>query len=302
MTDYLFNGELEWENTPKSKKEFGFHGMNSTILDLKTEYSYNSFGYRCKEWNKKAEILAIGCSNTFGVGVPVSGRWTNILEEIIKKEIINLSSPGASIQELVLKAFAYFKNFGNPKLIICLFPDPFRFLAPNVENLIFATNNDRNQNNFSKKEYVYLNSTPTIKDRPKYLKRPYLYSDVLPLEFPLMISLQFIYMLEQYCNSNNIKLIWSSWDNYIQNFLIFTKNNYLNNFIKDSQFHEIIQNNQINGLTSNLSNCCENYKENFFEYFYAGRDVELGFPHPGVHQHIHIAQIFSKYIKELYVY
>ena len=115
---------------------FGQERTNGILVDPKTEYSINSFGYRDIDWIGKAEILAVGCSNTWGYGVPVDGRWTNILGEKINKEIRNLSFPGGSINDLVAKSFEYFKIFGNPEIMLCLFPDPFRLRLPIKKNII----------------------------------------------------------------------------------------------------------------------------------------------------------------------
>jgi hypothetical protein len=63
-------------------------------------YKFNSHGYRCDEFvqSDKFKIMSIGCSNTFGVGVPVNKRFSYIFGEINKTEFLdwNVALPGQS--------------------------------------------------------------------------------------------------------------------------------------------------------------------------------------------------------------
>ena len=288
--DLLLKNSLNSPNTPTSRTEMGF-GSNFKQVDIETEYYFNNFGYRDSDWNSKTEILAIGCSNTYGVGVPIEGRWTNILEKKINKKINNLSIAGGSINELVSKSFEYFKQFGNPETMLCLFPDPFRIQLPFKEKLIkgywYGDNTDLflqtvnfpySQNNFEK---------------IKYFKMPYSYEEILPLELPLFFSMQSIHMLEQYCKSNNIKLIWSSWYSDFVNVLQNIQEDIFNSFFLNEQ------------ITFNVpkfveENCHKDYKDKFEKYFDHGADIENGleYAHPGVHKHVHIAEAFYKEINK----
>jgi hypothetical protein len=282
---------------------FGQNRINNILVDPKTEYSINNFGYRDVDWIEKAEILAVGCSNTWGYGVPVDGRWTNILGERINKEIRNLSFPGGSINDLVAKSFEYFKIFGNPEIMLCLFPDPFRLRLPIKKNIIkeFTLNKEDSKNNLSKPDLTFgdiqldVHPEPTSQ-RNKYIKRPYTYREILPLEVPLFFSMQAIHLLEQYCRSNNIKLIWSSWHVDTVNALTNDKENIFSDVVFNKDLVIDYHLNNINKLENKeFDEDCHKEYENYFKHcFHIGGDVEDGLSnaHPGVHKHIHIAEGF----------
>ena len=288
-----------------STTRFGQNRINNILVDPKTEYSINNFGYRDVDWIEKAEILAVGCSNTWGYGVPVDGRWTNILGERINKEIRNLSFPGGSINDLVAKSFEYFKIFGNPEIMLCLFPDPFRLRLPIKKNITkeFTLNKEDSKNNPPDLTFgdIQVDVNLEISQRNKYIKRPYTYREILPLEVPLFFSMQAIHLLEQYCRSNNIKLIWSSWNVDTVNALTNHKENIFSDVVFNKDLiigHHL---NNINQLEKEFDeDCHKEYEKYFKEWFHLGGDVEdgVGNAHPGVHKHIHIAEAFYQEINK----
>ena len=272
----------------KNKKTIGYEGSIHGLLDINTEYRFNNFGFRDDDWIESSEILAVGCSNTCGIGVPIEGSWSKILQEKIKKDVRNLSRPGASIQELVYQIFAYLKIFGNPKTIICLFPDPFRMLAPTKKNLIGVKDTGSSQAVVGLHLNKFTNSK--VSERKKFLKIPYLYDDIMPMEFPLFLSMKSIHILEQYCYSNNIKLIWSSWYQDLLDVFNDLEDSYFNNFLYSKEFL----------ITNKYTSCHTEYKDAFPEYFDSGMDIEIGieYAHPGVHWHSHVADAFYKEINK----
>ena len=256
--------------------------------------------YQEENWIEKAEILAVGCSNTWGYGVPVDGRWTNILGERINKEIRNLSFPGGSINDLVAKSFEYFKIFGNPEIMLCLFPDPFRLRLPIKKNITkeFTLNKEDSKNNPPDLTFgdIQLDVHLEISQRNKYIKRPYTYREILPSEVPLFFSMQAIHLLEQYCRSNNIKLIWSSWHPQTVMALNNDKENIFSNVVFNKDLVIDYHLNNINKLENKEfdEDCHKEYENYFKECFHIGGDVEDGLEnaHPGVHKQIHIAEGF----------
>jgi len=95
-----------------------------TIDEINT-YTINEFGFRGENY-QDSEVLAFGCSITFGLGVPESARWTNLLSNKINKSIMNLGSPGASVESISYSIIHYCLNNKMPKKIFCLMPDFFR--------------------------------------------------------------------------------------------------------------------------------------------------------------------------------
>ncbi len=281
IENYL-NNNLGQKN--KDTSTLGHKRKNGSIVDKSTEYSHNNFGYRDENWVEVADILAAGCSNTYGLGIPVNGTWPKFLEVLANKKVHNISKPGMSIQELVFQIFAYFKTFGNPNTLVCFFPDPFRMQVPVKKNLITVGN--QTINNPISDVHLQNKTNTKISDRKKYLKIPYDYRDILPMETPLFFSIKLIHMLEQYCNSNGINFVWSSWDINFRNVLNKT----------ETQFSNFYDSNDFNMGTLLDKTCHSGYRHMFLQYFDIGQDIEDGeeYAHSGVHRQIHIAESFFK--------
>lgn len=291
-TFYLENYMKNTHGVPSiaNRSEFGINTINNIVVDKETEYVTNNFGFRDKNWEGPADIIGAGCSMTYGYGVPVNARWTNILSEITNKNVRNISIPGTSIQEIVLQIISHIKIFGKPKEILCLFPDPFRIIVPTKKNLITVKDSisrPKETVNFSN---IEINNK--INEKKSYLKKPYFYNDILPLEFPFYFSMMAIHTLEQLCELSNIALSWTSWEENFQNYLLRLEN--------ENPFSNFFYNESILVERGAVWPECHSEKKKFFpDYFDNGRDVEAGFrqSHPGYHWHLHAAEIFYENIK-----
>lgn len=268
-----------------NKTELGINRGNS-LVDKNTEYKKNNFGFRDVDWEGAPDSIVAGCSMTYGSGVPVNARWSNVLAGITKKNIRNISNPGLSIHQIVLEIFAHCKLFGNPKEILCLFPDPFRTIVPTRKDLVTVRGVGSPKSTVN---MFYLNNNK-IKEKKVYVKKPYDYEDFLPLEFPLYFSMMAIHTLEQYCKSSNIKLFWSSWDNHFKDFLI--------KLDEEMPFANFFDANTLQYPNFKELECHNENKDLFPNYFYNGQDIEEGteFSHPGHHWHIHVAESFYEKI------
>jgi hypothetical protein len=195
--------------------------------DLYT-YKYNNHKYRSIEFSSNIDILTAGCSFTFGTGLPFEYTWSQQLQKRLPhKKVATLSWPGISIQKIISYIFRYFKNIGNPKMIICNFPDFYRFLF-----LEKSSNNIIN----------YYPNLPENLFIPKK-ERKQLIESVPAETWGFYINYEYILMLEQYCESNDIKLIWSTWDNRIlgENFHISDSGN-MYNVLGSMNIHENLKN------------------------------------------------------------
>jgi hypothetical protein len=287
IDNYLDN-KLGYIDT--NRVELGQFRSDGIIVDSNTEYRTNNFGFRDQNWRKASEIIAVGCSNTYGIGIPSEWTWPKILEKMTENTVNNLSKPGASINDLVLQLFAYFKKFGHPKIILCLFPDPFRIKIPVNKNL--AVTKMQNENSPYGMLHSRADSINGYKNLPQYSKKPHYYENLIPMEVPLAFSMQSIHILEQYCNTNNIKLIWSSWYMDMQNVLTQIKDLPFNNFYSNNEF-------MVDNKIKMNTECHKNYADLPWEYFDGGLDIEddASQAHPGIHRHIHIAEAFYEEIK-----
>ena len=188
-------------------------------LDRTQEYSYNSFGYRCGEFEKTPFFLCSGDSNTFGVGLPEESTWPHMLSKKVGSlsQPVNLALPGASVESIVDDVFHYIKTYGRPKNLFIVFPDFARgsfFANPDV---LVSRKEDREAAPVN-----VLTSHLIGKDleRPSISKKPHLIEDVISLEHIYFSSFRQIRHLEDFCSLANINFKWSVWSDDLDTNLI----------------------------------------------------------------------------------
>lgn len=96
-------------------------------------YQYNSHGFRCDEFDDRPCGLALGCSHTHGVGLPVDCTWSHLLTQLTGTHVWNLGSGGAAI-DTVFRIFDCYVTRLLPKFVCVLVPPLERFEYKNFEN------------------------------------------------------------------------------------------------------------------------------------------------------------------------
>lgn len=265
-------------NKDKPIERYGYQerGLNE-ITDPTRYYYINSHGFRGKEISGSEDLLIAGCSFTFGSGIPEEKIWGVQVANNMSLSYANLGYPGASILSIINSIFSYFKEYGNPKTLICLFPDLDRIQLP-VDNKIWTSKSDKLNKDLAR---IFLGEHHH--NLPKYSKAPHYIENVMPLSVPRWISIKYIQILEQYCKSSGIKLVWSTWEN-----------NFLPPLIESKEFEFLIDTSIVEEETNN--NCHLELKNEFSNIFDRGSDIEYGLnrAHWGVHKHTHYAEIFTK--------
>lgn len=107
----------------------------------KTTYNINSQGFRGKEF-ENIDVITLGCSITFGVGLHESDAWPNVLGNLINKNVANLSKAGASADTCFRFASHWIPKL-KPQIVIYLQPPQGRF------EILRKDLNQRNQGHFS---------------------------------------------------------------------------------------------------------------------------------------------------------
>jgi len=276
-----------------NKYGYGISSQNGNyFIDLENKYNLNEYGFRSKEFIKNDEFLIAGCSYTYGIGVPEKNIWGNIVANHFNYNPTNLGVAGASVTEIVNNIFTYCYHYGNPKFILCLFPDFDRFTFP-VNNYLLKSKYEKND----KIPTVSLNITP-INKKPDYVKRPYFVEDVISSDFAYYLSIKSIEHLIQYCKSSNIVLLWSTWQ---KNTLSMLLDMIEKNGINYDNFISIDTIDNLDLLNKKECNLHENLKNENPKIFEKGGDYENDDTpyHFGTHQHMHIAESFIKSFKNI---
>lgn len=269
------------------------------IIDTDNEYHINSLGYRSDEFEKnKAEVVTAGCSISFGMGVPEEGVWSKMISQSTGLSVVNLGIPGNSTLMLVKRIIKYCEEYGDPKTILCLFPDFFRFLFV-IDNDFHKTDKIKTNSpiNSLKIRNIHSNAIEygdsSINIPAMLIKTPFSVEENISPYYGVFQSLNSIFFLETYCKAKNIKLVWTTWDN--------TSSFILDGLVKSAGF-ELQKYVKIKELENDMSHpnmIVEKCKDHDGDDMIDNKAWPIGtdlphnnFVHPGIHFHRHIAEFF----------
>jgi hypothetical protein len=287
-------------------------------LDNVQDYKLNSSGYRGPEFSVNTDLLFSGCSFTYGIGIPEDGIWGSVLGEKMGLSYNNLSLSGASISWMTRQIFAYFKKYGNPKVLVCLFPNPTKLFFASDPDILVSDEGyvETSTQDLEGKKSLYsttLHEVRQPKDRPQNSKRPHKIEDVISLDSVIQTCMQNIRALEQYCRATGIKFLWGTWSKDFSYMIesqgladLYDFEHYLplndglwsrrdGPLSKDllystHQVKSFCLDNHIGQECSCFQGCHMEHAERYGDSFYRGTDIFEEHPHFGVHRHIHIAE------------
>lgn len=300
--------------------------------DKFNDYNANNYLHRGPDFEPGVDILAVGCSMTYGLGVAESGTWPSLMAKELGLTYANLSMTGAGMEWIADSIYRYVDTFGPPnKAIVVLAPDVFRYdilfnrsdIAPlNEGPKDFIPKYMSEDGNLGK-----ITMLEMVDKFPKIMKRPYPAEYTRIPEEHLARSIREMRNLERYCKASNINLIWGSWsdltielikcldqeemfDNYIElGKYIGTWSSHqdgydLENLI-DYRLHHITSK-ECTDQMNNSGKCicrltCHFDREHEWDNsFHVGADIFKSQEsyHYGVHKYIHISEGFIEYGKE----
>jgi len=279
---------------------------SSATVDYDNTYKINSLGLRGEIYNNP-EILASGCSLTFGLGVPELGRWTNIFGSKINKDVMNLANPGATAKTICINIIQYCMNNKMPKEIFCLMPDFFRSMV--IVDKEFYKSKTIMRDIGTKDQLDYAFCLAEVKqDKESIFMRvedqKYIEDSTSPHQL-ILDSINFIYILESFCLSNNIKLYWTTWDlatSRILGELVKFKDFKLKNFTP------ILPSTQLLGLNAYANKECNSDHGSEFrshkswpigtDYTLKNNKKQKDWAHIGIHAQYHVADFFYNLYKQ----
>lgn len=282
----------------------------------------------------KSDILVAGCSFTAGNGLSNNGiRWPNYLEKKLNTRVGDVSKSAASISGIVSRVFDYIDLFGNPKAILCLFPDPFRLYFPQFKNFLTNPSSSKyNKNNdifLDDAGFYNINTLERAQYMPRYSKMPHEIQNVVPIGAAIYLSIQQIKLLELYCSVADIRLVYGTWDYNTHNLIEILKEisdyKYFKNYKNVADFGVYSWRNNIDIATNSTQhsifkksfwkeseneikhrkNLIKNFKDDG-ECHKELRDVDKETfdiasdnIHWGSHSNIHLADFFYEQIKDI---
>ena len=232
---------------------------NHVYPDPLISYKINNYGYRSDDITEKDtsnNFIFSGCSNTFGIGVPVESIWAHqINEELGGEKFINIGMNSGSHKTIVFDIFRHIKNFGKPKGVFVLFP--------NIERHIGFSPDEEDKNIFI---LVYRN--------PKGREDMQKCFDAIPKDVALFEFYHTVMMLEDYLEALGVPLVWATWDEDLNKKILETKG--FRNYVNSKNF-------DIYDRTTNLGKP-EKFNNKYWE---RARDLS----HMGTKQHMFYYQL-----------
>lgn len=325
LDSYKVNSKTKWylEKYFSDTNHLGFYPPNAeksvdtewnktdshiTTIDEHNTYKINHLGLR-GEIDENATVIASGCSITFGIGVPELGRWTNILGKKLNKSITNLGNPGASAESICTNIIQYCMNNKMPKEIFCLFPDFFRSMVVVDQEFYKSSKIVRDDPNKDVLHLTFCNPVTLLYEDSLFMEvkdKTYIENSVSPHQL-ILDAVNFIYILESFCLTNNIKLYWSTWDLHTD--LVMKELTKIEDF-KLKKFTSIFPPQTDVPIGTLVSSNCNLDHESEFKNdicWWQGSDYSIinykkvvEYSHPGIHVQQHFADLFySLYQKDL---
>jgi len=280
------------------------YSENDKVITV--EYHLNDLGYRSSNFDKDNEVLILGCSQTYGSGLPNQFTWADIFCNLIGKSYSRIATPGDSINGQVYKAFKYFEEIGNPKVVIGIFPLERLEYTKVKDKFITNTSHSNEKTNSDSIDMAFFDNQLL-----KFSKIPHDPSYVIPKQFVIFYNFMFIKMLEQYCESHNIKFIWSIYDDDrgLYESAYQKDKNTFRNYLRVSpiidQFIYLSTNNNKakieygNIMKEKHKECHKEFKDHVLYDWAADYEIEKGQGHWGIHINQHIAESVNRKYKEI---
>lgn len=291
---------------------FGFYSMfgNRDLdwieeADPSNSYRLNSYGYRDPEYSGTAELIATGCSQTFGQGVPENYRWSNMLAEKLNMSVATVAVPGWSTMGAINAVMSHIITYGKPKIVALLLPDLFRFDYVKNSKIIIDTSNS----GFDSPIRLDIGHSGHIKKYPKISKRPHVAEEVINPETTTFLNGQILRFFLEYCKEAGIKVVWASWEGSVQELVRHIKDikfekldkKYqskidFSDYVEIDYCHDGLQN--LRKLSKKKCHLSEKEKldSNVKMYYNYGSDKD---GHMGIHAHIHIVDAFYRRLHRL---
>lgn len=211
--------DITWafENTYKEMKDrtltlnpVELHQLDSNpeMDDGSIIYNYNNEWFRSDDFVKlspeNTNILFAGCSESEGIAGPLDEVWTKMLHDQIASKNNNVSGfyslarAGFGWQKIISSFMIYVKKYG--------FPDYFFVLLPNVSR-VFEWDEERKTWWYMQKFPIWYNEEAT--NHREFAERHATLKEHKEHLINFILSWK---LFEHYCETNNVKLLWSTWD------------------------------------------------------------------------------------------
>jgi hypothetical protein len=249
------------------------------------DYKSNSDSYRSEDFSKENSdnlVLSVGCSFTYGVGLPFQYIWPVSLQERLGLDHhANIAAAGWGASTIIDSIYTYIRVYGKPKAVTMLLPNLQRYYT------VFKIN----EKTFTK-SIVFHHISPNRTDEDIIQDdRDLQFINKLMNEETLLYDLVHrLKQLEEYLLAIDVPLVYSCWDQDTSEKLESCVG--LDNLvlIDPKEKEKYLFDNQYGYLNTEERNL-----------WYSAADKAFGpSPHPGISENRFFAELFYRELKERY--
>lgn len=95
-------------------------------IDRPFTYDFNSHGFRTPEFSTETTLMALGCSNTMGIGLPNDSIWCSLVSKELGVHCANLGIGGSGPDTAFRLCLGYIDKI-KPKIVIHMVNPGLRF-------------------------------------------------------------------------------------------------------------------------------------------------------------------------------
>ena len=119
--------------------KYDYNPYNPQINDwVNLSYKINKHGFRGEEMpteKKPRSIMTLGCSNTFGIGMPVGQIWSTLVGNTLRQRAYNLGVPSGSLDTCFRVLLAWLPKI-RPSHVFLLEPPGVRYETHTLSGII----------------------------------------------------------------------------------------------------------------------------------------------------------------------
>jgi len=158
-TQELYEQNLKDPEKKQQLEKFGW-------IDTDITYINNSHGFRAPEFELLENFITVGCSFTYGIGLPQQCAWPQILSQKIGIPVYNLGVPGGSL-DTCYRVIKHYVPLLKPKFVVMLQPEITRleiFIKNNpiIYSPKYLDPHTFGQDNWIKHWYSYTENLDTL--------------------------------------------------------------------------------------------------------------------------------------------
>ena len=217
-----FYSEMEYNTFHHKKRISLVEGVYTNYTETEISYELNE-GFRCKESYDKIDLMSLGCSHTFGLGIPHEHTWGYQLSERLQLNVdnyCNLGLCGASQEQVLIVASSLILRH-KPKIVAILAPHNERAMImkrsknPEYDPDIICTLNHSSIHD----DRILDTLGPLPQQKLEHWYNWISDNDSFITARTKMIK----HILEQICLNSNSKLLWVEIDNQLRDQTVFDK-------------------------------------------------------------------------------